>query len=70
MRPSLNAVWTSRRKTPDGYYVVVLGLYAQELLRLEGAEQLGRYYVYRTKSWDEVVKIIRRAQALGLDVRT
>jgi hypothetical protein len=70
MRPPLDAVWTSRRKTPDGYYVVVLGLYAQELLRLEGAERLGRYYVYRTKSWDEVAKIIRRAQALGLDVKT
>jgi len=70
MRPSLDAVWTSRRKTPDGYYVVVLGLYAQELLRLEGVERLGRYYAYRTKSWDEVVNIIRRAQALGLDVRT
>jgi hypothetical protein len=50
--------------------VVVLGLYAQELLRVEGAERVGRYYAYRTKSWDEVVKIIRRAQALGLDVRT
>jgi hypothetical protein len=70
MRPPLNAVWTSRRKTPDGYYVVVLGLYAQELLRVEGAERVGRYYAYRTKSWDEVVKIMRRAQALGLDVRT
>jgi hypothetical protein len=70
MRPPLDAVWTSRRKTPDGYYVVVLGLYAQELLRLEGAEQLGRYYAYRTKSWDEVAKILRRAQALGLNVKT
>ncbi len=70
MRPPLNAVWTSRRKTPDGYYVVLLGLYAQELLRLEGAERAGRYYIYKTRSWDEVVRIIRRAQALGLDVRT
>ncbi len=69
MCPPLDAVWTSRRKTPDGYYVVVLGLYAQELLRLEGAERLGRYYAYRTKSWDEVAKILRRAQALGLNVR-
>ncbi len=49
---------------------MVLGLYAQELLRLEGAERLGRYYVYRTKSWDEVAKILRRAQALGLNVKT
>jgi hypothetical protein len=70
MRPPLDAVWTSRRKTPDGYYVVVLGLYAQELLRLEGAERLGRCYAYRTKSWDEVAKILRRAQALGLNVKT
>ena len=70
MRPPLDAVWTSRRKTPDGYYVVVLGLYAQVLLRLEGAERLGRYYAYRTKSWDEVAKILRRAQALGLNVKT
>mgnify|MGYP000543983500 CR=1 FL=1 len=70
MRPPLDAVWTSRKKTPDGHYVVVLGLYAQELLRVEGAERVGRYYMYRAKSWEEVARIIRRAQALGLDVKT
>jgi|GEM_PF-965089 len=70
MRPPLDAVWTSRKKTPDGHYVVVLGLYAQEILKIEGAQRAGRCYVYKTRSWDEVVRIIRRAQALGLDVRT
>ncbi|ACB39693.1 hypothetical protein [Pyrobaculum neutrophilum] len=65
----INAVWTSRRRTPDGYYVVVLGLYAQEVLRVVGAERAGRFYIYRTRSWAEVLRIVRRAEALGLDVR-
>ncbi|ABL88889.1 conserved hypothetical protein [Pyrobaculum islandicum DSM 4184] len=65
----INAVWTSRRRTPDGYYVVVLGLYAQEVLRVVGAERAGKFYIYRTRSWTEVQRIVRRAEALGLDVR-
>lgn len=68
-RPSAKAVWTSRRRAPDGHYVVVLGPYAKELLGVEGAEPIGKFYVYRTKSWQEVLEIVRRAKALGLDVR-
>jgi len=66
--PDLKEVWTSKRKTPDGYYVVALGLYAKEALGLE-AECVGKFYIYKTKSWEEVKKIINRAKALGLEVR-
>ncbi|MCY0890307.1 MULTISPECIES: hypothetical protein [Pyrobaculum] len=69
MRPPVKAVWTSRRKTPDGYYVVVLGLYAKEALGVE-AEPAGRFYIYKTKSWQEVLRLINKARELGLDVRT
>jgi len=66
--PDLKEVWTSKRKTPDGYYVVALGLYAKEALGLE-AERVGKFYIYKTKSWEEVKKIINKAKALGLEVR-
>nr|KJR73009.1 MAG: hypothetical protein TU35_08445 [Thermoproteus sp. AZ2] len=65
----IKAVWTSRRKTPDGYYVVALGLYAKEVLGLAEAEPMGDFYIYRTKSWEEVLGIVNRARALGLDIR-
>lgn len=65
----VKTVRTSRRKTPDGYYVVTLGLYAKEVLGLAGAEPMGDFYIYRTRSWREVLRIVNRARALGLDVR-
>lgn len=68
-KPDLHSVWTSRRKTPDGHYVVALGLYAKELLGLQSAERVGNFYIYRTKSWKEVQTIIKKAKSLGLDVR-
>ncbi|MEZ0318985.1 MAG: hypothetical protein ABWK05_03195 [Pyrobaculum sp.] len=68
MGPGLREVWTSRRKTPDGFYVVALGLYAKEALGVE-AERVGRFYIYKTKSWDEVRRIVNKARALGLEVR-
>ncbi|AET31576.1 hypothetical protein P186_0108 [Pyrobaculum ferrireducens] len=67
-RPPVDAVWTSRRKTPDGYYVVVLGLYARQVLGVE-AEPAGRFYIYKTRSWQEVLRLVNRARALGLNVR-
>lgn len=67
--PPLKAVWTSKRKTPDGYYVIALGLYAKEVLELENVERLGSFYIYRSKSWREVEKIVKKAKTLGLEVR-
>lgn len=67
-RPPIKAVWTSKKKTPDGYYVVVLGLYAKEILGVD-AEPAGRFYLYKTKSWQEVLRLVNKAKALGLDVR-
>ncbi len=69
MRPPVKAVWTSRRKTPDGYYVVVLGLYAKEMLGVD-AESAGRFYIYKTKSWQEILRLVNKARELGLDVRS
>jgi hypothetical protein len=68
VRPPENAVWTSRRKTPDGYYLVVLGPYAKQVLSVN-AEPAGRFYIYKTRSWQEVLRLVNRARALGLDVR-
>ncbi|MCU7788822.1 hypothetical protein ODS41_12960 [Pyrobaculum sp. 3827-6] len=69
MRSPVKAVWTSRRKTPDGYYVVVLGLYAKEILGID-AEPAGRFYIYKTKSWQEILRLVNKARELGLDVRS
>ncbi|MEM1598488.1 MAG: hypothetical protein QXP31_05125 [Pyrobaculum sp.] len=68
MGPGPREVWTSRRKTPDGFYVVALGLYAKEALGVD-AERVGKFYIYKTKSWDEVRRIVNKARALGLEVR-
>ncbi|MCX8137386.1 hypothetical protein [Pyrobaculum aerophilum] len=68
MRPPVKAVWTSRRRTPDGYYVVVLGLYAKAVLGVD-AEPAGRFYIYKTKSWQEVLRLVNKARELGLDVK-
>jgi biotin synthase-like enzyme len=48
---------------------VVLGLYAKEILGID-AEPAGRFYIYKTKSWQEILRLVNKARELGLDVRS
>lgn len=68
MKVGPKEVLTSRRRAPDGTYVVALGPLARELLGVD-AEKAGVVYIWRARGWGEVKRLLERARALGLDVK-